>query len=177
MRSICMRIAGVRNHAEFASRSWSRGLTLVEMLVTLALVAVCAAIVLPLNAMIETRAKEAELRQALRVIRRALDDYKAAADSGLISKSTGSSGYPSNLEVLVNGMPRSAAAGAAAPVVFLRRLPRDPFFPSADTPAPQTWRVRSYGAPLGEAGDGKDVFDVSSASQKKALDGSRYSDW
>lgn len=156
----------------------ARGFTIVELLVTLALIGVAAAVVLPFGALMQTRAKEAELRVALRSIRQALDSYKAAADSGLIDKGTGSSGYPPNLDVLAQGVPRSAAMGiSATPVVFLRRVPRDPFYPDRETPAAQTWNVRSYGAQEGDFRAGKDVFDVSSKSSATALDGTKVSDW
>ncbi len=155
-----------------------RGFTLIEMLVTLALVGIAAAIVLPLAAVMEQRAKEAELRVALRTIRHALDEYKAAADAGAIDKPTGSSGYPRSLEVLVDGVPRSAAFGLnATPMVFLRRVPRDPFFEDTAAPPAQTWRTRNYGAPSGDFTGGADVFDIASRSAKTALDGSRVGDW
>lgn len=156
----------------------SSGFSLIELLVTLALVGIAAAIALPAAALVEQRAKEAELRVALRTIRRALDDYKAAADAGMIDKPTGSSGYPATLETLVVGVSRSAAVGInATPFVVLRRLPRDPFFEDSTVPAAQTWRVRSYGAPMGEFVAGSDVFDVASRSDKLAINGSRIADW
>lgn len=156
----------------------SRGFTLVELLVTIALVGIAAAIALPLAAVVDQRAKEAELRVALRMIRKALDDYKAAADAGLIDKPTGASGYPPTLDDLVKGVPRSASfAVNSSPVTFLRRLPRDPFFPDHAAPAAVTWRIRSYSAPLGDFSGGPDVFDVASRSQSKALDGSKLSEW
>lgn len=159
-------------------RSRSRGFTLVELLVTLALVGIAAAIVLPLAQLTETRAKEAELRQALRTIRQALDSYKAAADAGVIDKATGSSGYPANLDLLVSGVPRSAALGfSPTPMVFLRGVPRDPFYSDKTSAGAVTWNLRSYGSAPGDFGGGVDVFDVSSKTDRLALDGSRYSEW
>lgn len=156
----------------------SRGFTLIELLVTMALIGIAAMVVLPYGALIETRAKEAELRVALRTLRQALDNYKAAADAGAIDKPTGTSGFPPHLGVLVTGVPRSAAFGSSAtPMVFLRRLPRDPFADDKSMPAEQTWNVRRYGAPLGDFSVGRDVFDVSSKSDRSALDGTRLRDW
>ncbi|MGQ0710956.1 MAG: type II secretion system protein [Rhodoferax sp.] len=154
------------------------GFTLVELLVTLALVAIAASVVLPLATIIETRAKETELRRALRTIRTALDNYKAAADAGAIDKPTGTSGYPQNLQVLVAGAPRSAAFGLnSKPMVFLRSIPRDPFFEDRTTPAVQTWNTRGYGSQQGDFSAKTDVFDVSSKSERAALDGTRYNEW
>ncbi len=154
------------------------GFTLVELLVTLALVGIAASIVLPLSSVMETRAKETELRRSLRTIRQALDNYKAASDAGLIEKKTGASGYPSSLELLVSGVPRSAALGfSATPIVFLRSIPRDPFYEDKQTPAVQTWNIRGYGSKPGDISSSVDVFDVSSKSDKMGLDGTKLSDW
>ncbi|HSH96273.1 MAG TPA: type II secretion system protein [Roseimicrobium sp.] len=159
-------------------RSRLLGFTLIELLITLALVGIAASVALPFGALVETRAKEAQLRSALRTLRQALDSYKAASDAGAIDKPTGSSGYPPNLDVLVTGVPRSAALGFnAKPMVFLRQVPKDPFFEDKAAPAAQMWNVRSYGAAPGDFGPGSDVFDVSSKSNRTALDGTRLSEW
>ncbi|MES2948832.1 MAG: type II secretion system protein [Pseudomonadota bacterium] len=154
------------------------GFTLVELLVTLALVGIAASVVLPLASVIETRAKEAELRRSLRTIRQALDNYKTAVDAGVIDKQTEASGFPASLEELVTGVPRSTAMGfSATPMIFLRSVPRDPFAEDKETAATSTWNIRSYGAKPGDFSGGKDVFDVSSKSEKTAMDGSFYSNW
>jgi general secretion pathway protein G len=154
------------------------GFTLIELLVTLALIGIAAAAALPFNALVESRSKEAELRVALRTVRQALDNYKSAADAGAIDKPTGASGYPASLDLLVTGVPRSAAFGfSATPMVFLRQVPRDPFYEDRTTPAAQTWNIRSYGAQPGDFAAGADVFDVSSKSARIALDGTRVADW
>jgi general secretion pathway protein G len=62
-------------------------------------------------------------------------------------------------------------------MMFLRRVPRDPFADDASTPDAQTWRTRSYGSPPGDFSGGVDVFDISSHSSKSALDGSKVADW
>lgn len=156
----------------------SLGFTLIELLVTLALVGIAASVALPLASVLETRAKETELRRALRTIRQALDNYKTAADAGVIDKETASSGYPKTLKTLVDGVPRSASMGfSATPMVFLRSIPRDPFEPDKTVPGEQTWDIRSYGAKPGVVGGTSDVFDVSSKSDKTGLDGSLYREW
>ncbi len=154
------------------------GFTLIELLVSLAIVALLATVALPLAQVVQTRTKESELKAGLRVIRQALDAYKAASDSGVIDKGVGTSGYPASLDALVTGVQRSAAFGfSAQPFVVLRRIPRDPFFEDASVPNAATWNTRSYSSKADNPQPGEDVFDVSSKSPKRALDGSRYSDW
>lgn len=168
----------VQSGRETGRRRIPLGFTLIELLVTLALVGVAAMVVLPMATLMESRAKEAELRQGLRTLRKAIDDYKAASDAGVINKATGASGYPPSLDVLVTGVQRTSVFGFnATPMVFLRSIPRDPFYPDKAAPAVQTWNLRRYGAPQGDYSAGTDVFDVSSRSERTALDGSRVSDW
>ena len=163
-----------------------RGFTFVELMVTLALLGVIAAAALPLFEVVSTRTRESELRQALRVIRTALDAYKVAADQGQIARETGSSGYPPSLEILEKGVdlatstPNAVTADgrrALTRIVFLRQVPRDPFNMDPNLPAVQTWRLRAYGSPPDSPQAGDDVFDVSSSSNRVGLNGIPYSEW
>lgn len=156
----------------------SRGFTLVELLVTLALIGLSASVILPLASVMETRAKEVELKRALRTMRTAIDKYKVAADAGVIDKKTGTSGYPESLDVLVQGVQPSAAMGNSAQVMFfLRAIPKDPFAEDQSATPAEMWNIRSYSSKAGDFSAGKDVFDVSSKSTKTGMDGSSYSSW
>ena len=161
-----------------------RGFTLIELLVTLSIVGLLSMTALPLYEVVTTRLKESELRAALRTIRTALDAYKAASDTGAIPRLAGASGYPPSLEVLeqgvevgVPGAPTADGTPAVKRLVFLRRVPRDPFGSDPQVPAAQTWVLRAYGTPPDNPQPGSDVFDVSSASARTGLNGLAYSQW
>jgi len=151
------------------------GFTLIEMLVVLAMLAVLAGAARPLLEMSVQRAREHELRAGLRTLRGALDAYKRAVESGQLRSGPGDSGYPPNLDVLVNGV-TDIKTPDGRKLYFLRRLPRDPFA-DASAPAAETWGLRAADSPPDEPRPGKDVFDVYSRSERRALDGSRLRDW
>jgi general secretion pathway protein G len=150
------------------------GFTLVELLAVVLIVAILAAAARPLLTLTARRSQEHDLRAALRQIRNALDAHKRASDIRQIEVAPQASGYPSSLRALVDGVP--LAARPEQRVYFLRRLPRDPF---ADPrlPPEQTWALRSSDSPADRPTAGRDVFDVMSRSEQRAIDGSRYGDW
>jgi len=153
-----------------------RGFTLIELVVTVAIVGVLAAGALPLAQLTAQRAQESELRAALRQICDAIDAYKAAYDAGRIERRSGASGYPPELDALVKGVPDASDADGRR-LYFLRRLPRDPFHPDASLAAAQTWGRRSYASPPEAPREGADVFDVYSLSPRSGLDGRPYREW
>jgi general secretion pathway protein G len=153
-----------------------RGFTLIEVLITVAIVAVLASVALPLSEVSALRTKETDLRHALRQIREALDAYRRADDEGRIQRSPDQSGYPPTLQTLVDGVP-DAKSPTAAKLYFLRRIPRDPLHPDASVPPGRTWGLRSYESPAYDPRPGKDVFDVRSLSERKGLNGIAYSEW
>ncbi len=152
------------------------GFTLMELVVTLALLGLLAMLAAPLAETTVQRSREQALRESLREIRVAIDRYKAAADAGLIRREVGDSGYPASLEVLVEGVVNQKSPNSEK-MFFLRRVPRDPFVPDATTPAERTWVLRSYASAPGSPSAGADVFDVMTAAEGSGLNGIPYRDW
>lgn len=158
------------------SSSLEYGFTLIEMLITVAIVAILTSIALPMGELAVQRDKEQELRTSLRQIRDAIDAYKQAVDEGRIAKSVGQSGYPRYLEDLVLGV-EAQNDPKKSKIFFLRRLPRDPLFPESNVPPEQTWGKRSYDSSPDSPREGNDVFDVYTLSTAIGLNGIPYREW
>ncbi len=154
----------------------SRGFTLIELVITVAIVGLLATAAMPLGELTVKRGREQELRVALREIRTAIDAYKAAADQGHIEQEADASGYPPALDVLVNGV-EDASNPERKKIFFLRRLPRDPFYPDGSATAEETWGQRSYASAPDNPQAGDDVYDIHSLAAGRALDGTTYRDW
>ncbi len=235
------------------------GFTLIELMVTLAIVALLSSLAMPLTQLVAKRAKEHELRANLRQVRDALDHYNEVwrysclpagsgfgaapapgasapgnpvggsvtnaaggapagnvaaggtagsisaaglGGSGGVSASTvtsiggtaggvaiptavppkmeclaGSSGWPKDLQVLVDGVKNVASATPEARIFFLRRIPRDPFFPDGGAQAIDTWGKRSSASTATEPQEGDDIYDIYSLSTANDLTGQPYRDW
>ena len=144
-----------------------RGLTLVELIVTIAILAILAGAAAPIARFKIKRDKERELRYDLWTMRDAIDKYKDAADKGAFQTKVDSQNYPPDLETLVNGVDVQGKK-----VRFLRHIPIDPMTGKAD------WGLRSMqDDPDSDSYSGNSVFDVYSKSQGTALNGEKYSEW
>lgn len=152
------------------------GLTLLELIVTAVIILILASAAMPLSKMGERRTKEMELRQALREIRLAIDQFKDDWDSKRISHSESDianeeTGYPKRLEVLVKGVP-VADPNEKKIRKYLRRIPIDPFTRSTE------WGIRCYeDEPDSLISCDRDVYDVYSRSEQIGLDGTKVQTW
>ena len=156
-------------------RQSAAGFTLIELVVAVAIVAVLAMMAAPLLEVSAQRQKEGELRVALRQIRSAIDAYHQAVQDKKIEASADASGYPPDLEVLVEGV-TDVSSPEGRKLYFLRRLPKDPFAPEEES-AMESWGLRSYDSPPDQPEAGEDVFDVYSRSEKVGLNGVPYKEW
>ena len=148
-------------------RTGERGLTLVELIVTITILAILASAAVPIARFKIKREKERELHRDLWEMRDAIDHYKDAADRGAFQTKVDSQNYPPDLETLVKGVEVQTKK-----VRFLRRIPVDPMTGKAE------WGLRSMeDDPTSDSYSGGSVFDVYSKSTGIAMDGTKYSDW
>lgn len=152
------------------------GFTLIELMVALVLLALILSSAAPVMQITAKRAKEQELKRNLWQLRDAIDAYKKAVDDGLIKKSPGQTGYPPNLQILVQGVenPRDPKKRK---IHFLRSIPRDPFVPDPESSNEASWGKRSYTSSFEEPAEGDDVYDVYSLSSDTGLNQQPYREW
>jgi general secretion pathway protein G len=150
-----------------SSHGREAGLTLIELIVTVAILGLLASAAVPLARWNIKREKERELRSDLWEMRRAIDAYKDAADKGGIQTKVDSDNYPPDLDTLVKGVEIKGKK-----VRFLRRIPVDPMTGKAE------WGLRSeQDDPNSDSFGGQNVYDVYSKSQGTALNGTKYAEW
>ncbi len=154
---------------DFYKMNKNLGFTLIELVVTVAIVALLASIAAPLAEVTVERGREQNLRHALRELREAIDAYKKASDDGIIARKSDQSGYPPSLQALVDGVPDQRRPDAPK-IFFLRKVPSDPV-------SGGEWGLRSYASPAAAPQPGQDVFDVYSRAEGAGLNGIPYKDW
>ncbi|MGC1684543.1 MAG: type II secretion system protein [Candidatus Acidiferrales bacterium] len=167
---------GRSGHSEPASiavnpqRVSAKGMTLIELVITCAILIVLSTASLPVTRYVMVRKQEAELRYDLREMRDAIDRYKDLADKNQIQIKVGTEGYPPDLDTLVKGVQLAGAPDRH--MRFLRNIPVDPMTGKTD------WGMRSVQDDAdSNSWGGQDVFDVFTTSTGTALDGTKYSDW
>jgi general secretion pathway protein G len=156
------------------------GFTLIELIVTVAILAILASAAMPMLKVSVQRSKESELRANLRQIRDALDAYKKAYDEGHIElRSLEKSGYPPSLEILVEGVEDKLDPNKRK-IRFMRKIPRDPMLSQEDFSSGQKsdfWGLRSYSSPQQHPIYSGDVYDVYSLSKNIGTNGIPYAQW
>jgi len=151
-------------------RTFGRGFTLIELIVSIFIISILVGLALPLAKNSIKREKEFELRAALREIRTAIDKYKDASDRGFIQLKVDTDGYPETLQVLVDGV--QMVGQVDKKLKFLRKVPVDPMTNKTE------WGLRSYqDDPKSTSWGGQDVFDVYTKSEGTAFDGTKYKEW
>jgi general secretion pathway protein G len=173
-----MERTSVRKCVPRASSSNSRGLTLIELLVTLVILSILAAAAVPYAELTVRRDKEMELRRTLRQVRTAIDAFHEDWRNGAISKTgdgVSDDGFPKTLVVLVEGAEAGDAKGGVRK--YLRRIPRDPFADVTKDPEEQ-WAIRGYQDETdARSWNGIDVYDIGTTSEETAIDGTPYKNW
>ncbi|GAA5184876.1 type II secretion system protein [Niveibacterium umoris] len=153
-----------------------RGFTLIELMVTLTILAVLASVALPLTQVAAKRSRENELRRALWTIRDGIDAYKRAFEEGRIRRSADDTGYPPSLAVLETGV-TDQRDNRGPRIFFVRRIPRDPTCDCPERSNIDTWGVRSYASTADNPQPGRDVYDVHSLSLDLGSNGIPYRQW
>lgn len=148
-----------------------RGFTLLELIVTLALLSLLAGAAIPVARNQIQRQREKELRRNLREIRMAIDSFHNTCIKGTFTTLEsecwdGAACYPKQLKCLVDGV--ADARNKDLIHRYLRKLPRDPMTNNFD------WGTESSTSDIGGE---EDIFDVFSKSDAKALNGTSYKDW
>jgi len=134
------------------------------------ILAILAAVALPVAKFSIKRSKEAELRYHLRTMRSAIDEYKRFTDAGLLPPELGADGYPAELEDLVE--PLDLVGQIDKQIRLLRRIPVDPMTGEAE------WGTRSWQDEWdAKSRAGENVFDVYSLSEGTGMNGIPYSEW
>jgi general secretion pathway protein G len=158
------------------------GFTLIELVITVAIVGVLASIAMPVLQLSVQRVKENELHDNLRIIRTAIDAYKKDVDEGHIAKSIDQTGYPPSLEILVHGV-EDTKDPKKHKLRYLRRIPLDPMQPAdsgdntTKTELINNWGLRSYASEAEHPAEGDDVYDVYSRSKQVGINGVPYAQW
>jgi general secretion pathway protein G len=155
------------------------GFTLIELVITVLIVAILGSAAMPMIQLNVKRSKETELRRSLWQLRDAIDAYKKAADEGVIETKIDQTGYPPNLTVLVEGV-ENLKDPDGRKIKFLRRIPIDPMLSKEQINTEDvttSWGLRSYASDSNNPEAGEDVYDIYSLSKEVGINGVPYAKW
>ncbi|MDD2716611.1 MAG: prepilin-type N-terminal cleavage/methylation domain-containing protein [Candidatus Wallbacteria bacterium] len=133
-----------------------KGLTFIELSVSILIIAVLAKVALPVYEVTSRRALEWELKADLREIREAIDKYFDLHQS-----------YPKTLEDLI----QKDSQGKR----YLRRIPEDPLTRKSEWFTISSSDDRDNFVRL--FSDKTDVYDIRTTSDLKSLEGTQYNEW
>jgi len=152
------------------ARERSGGVTLIELVVSVAILGILAAVAMPLARTTATRTRELELRRDLRKLREGIDQFKLEYEKARSNVQDARQDFRKRVSVDRTGYPLTMEEMVETKI--LRRIPRDPMTPDGK------WVLRSFSDnPESSMSDAKDVYDVRSASKAVALDGTKYETW
>jgi general secretion pathway protein G len=125
-----------------------RGFTLIEILIVVSIIGILVSIAVPIYQKSILRARESVLRNNLFSMRTVLDEFTYDKQKA-----------PQTLQDLVTEG-------------YLREIPYDPL-----TGSNQTWKVEMEDSLRSVNQTEPGIFDIHSASDRKGLDGTPYSEW
>ncbi|MCA1558609.1 MAG: prepilin-type N-terminal cleavage/methylation domain-containing protein [Acidobacteria bacterium] len=163
-----------RRHAP----SSHKGFTLLELVITLFILAIMTLGALPLVQTAVRRQRETRLREALREMRGAIEQFHRDAIGGPCAPAGGATqgAVPGEGQPGLGGDGRNATdvSGTLSTKkkVYLREIPVDPMTGKRE------WNLRSlYDNKESTSWGGENVFDVRSQSTATALNGEKYNEW
>jgi len=146
------------------------GFTFIELMISIAVLGLLAAVAMPLVEVSVARTREMELRRTLRKMREGIDQFKLEYDKARTNVVDAKNDFKKRLSADRSGYPLTLDEMVETKI--LRRIPRDPMSPDGK------WILRSFSDnPESSLSDGKDVYDIRSASKAVALDGTTYDTW
>ena len=142
------RLTALRIRSGSRLENRSRGFTLIEMMIVMAIIVILIAIAVPFYQKAIVRAKESVLHGNLSAMRSAIDEYSYDKQKA-----------PQSLQDLVS-------AG------YLHDVPQDPITRTRDS-----WKIIMEDSGQAVSTSEPGIFDIRSGSDKIGLDGTHYSDW
>jgi len=130
------------------TRSGSRGFTLIELMVVMAVISILVSIAVPFYQKSVLRSKETVLRNNLYTMRTVIDEYTYDKQKA-----------PQQLDELVKEG-------------YLRAIPIDPIAGNNTS-----WKIIMEDSTSSVNQNEPGIFDVKSSSDKTSLDGTPYADW